>query len=99
SPFLHDCARTDETDTDYHTLHDVCLSDGTGAQNRYSGLHEAAARHCDKWKGAESGTLLLARSMPSDRQGENKCDHYMDEVIEAVVPVTQHGRPKDIGVS
>src|SRR6516225_3598851 len=28
SPLLHNCARIDETDTDYDTLHDVCLSSG-----------------------------------------------------------------------
>jgi len=72
--FLHDCACTDKTDTDYHTLQDICLGNDPGAQDRYSGLHKAARGHCDKWKRAETRAVLLTRSMPSDRQSENKRD-------------------------
>lgn len=56
------------------TLQDICLRNGPNAQDRYSGLHKAARGHCDQWKGAESRAVLLARSMPSDRQGENERD-------------------------
>jgi hypothetical protein len=53
---------------------DIRLINDAGSQKRYCGLHEAAAGHRDKWKGAESCAPLFARSMPSDRQGENESD-------------------------
>jgi hypothetical protein len=73
-PFLNDCARANETNTGYHALHDIRLINDAGSQKRYCGLHEAVAGHRDKWKGAESCAPLFARSMPSDREGENESD-------------------------
>jgi hypothetical protein len=88
----HNCARAEETDACDHSLQDACLSYGTRPEDGYRCLHEPAAGHRDQRKGADTGALLLARSIPADRQGEEECNEEVDEVLEAVVPNAKHVR-------
>jgi hypothetical protein len=86
SPLSHDRPGPDKADAGDDSLQDVCLAHSARAEDGYCGLDETAAGHRDQRESANAGAPLFARPIPADRQGQQKSDEQMDEVLAAVVP-------------